>query len=236
MVSFSLASYKTPEFQSYAIIGGYNSSQIVGGADGLKVFKNYHNYMQNWALKAQGLHYDSEPLFTEPDAYPAIPDTGTSVVCIPKSVFAGLQAEWAKDIPDLDCATDAENCRVPRACSEVMKQVKTVGFQMNDFVFSMPPEAWLTDDSYGCQLDLGVNNMPGKFGEVYLLGDTFLRHFYSTYDFDNDEVGLGVDIHAAAGTKIHSAIQNTNERIRSKIMKRDESMLGLQKLNRKNRN
>jgi hypothetical protein len=29
-----------------------------------------------------------------------------------------------------------------------------------------------------------------------LIGDAFLRHFYSVYDFDKDQISLGVNIHS----------------------------------------
>jgi len=40
MVSFSITSKEMGE-GPYALFGGYNSSQIVGGGEGLKTFKNF---------------------------------------------------------------------------------------------------------------------------------------------------------------------------------------------------
>ena len=34
----------------YALFGGYNSTQIVNGHNGLKTFKNYPNRLETWAL------------------------------------------------------------------------------------------------------------------------------------------------------------------------------------------
>ena len=31
---------------------------------------------------------------------------------------------------------------------------------------------------------------------MFLIGDAFLKHFYSVYDFDKDQVSLGVNIHS----------------------------------------
>jgi len=31
---------------------------------------------------------------------------------------------------------------------------------------------------------------------IYILGDLFLQHFYTIYDFDKEEVGFGVNIHS----------------------------------------
>ena len=38
--------------------------------------------------------------------------------------------------------------------------------------------------------------MPGKNKDLFLIGDAFLRHFYSVYDFDRDQISLGVNIHS----------------------------------------
>jgi hypothetical protein len=42
------------------LFGGYNSSQIVNGADGLKTFKNYPTDYKTWALLGQGMKYDDD--------------------------------------------------------------------------------------------------------------------------------------------------------------------------------
>jgi len=50
MVSFSVTSKEMNE-TPYALFGGFNSSQIVGGAQGLKTFKNFPNWLGTWALE-----------------------------------------------------------------------------------------------------------------------------------------------------------------------------------------
>ena len=41
--------------------------------------------------------------------------------------------------------------------------------------------------------------------KMFLLGDTFLRGFFSVYDFENQMVQLGVNIHAKDYVKITAA-------------------------------
>lgn len=45
---------------------------------------------------------------------------------------------------------------------------------------------------------------PGVFGQftMFLLGDTFLRNFYSVYDFENQSVKLAVNKHAEGYVRI----------------------------------
>jgi len=79
MVSFSINSIEMSD-QPYALFGGYNSSQIVGGSKGLKKFKNFQNSLGTWALEGQGVTYGSKTLQLEGDdvSYPAVIDTGSS--------------------------------------------------------------------------------------------------------------------------------------------------------------
>ena len=35
------------------------------------------------------------------------------------------------------------------------------------------------------------------------MGDLFLKHFYSVYDFDNDRIGLGINTHSAKLVQIY---------------------------------
>merc|ERR1712124_146418 len=98
MVSFSITkeARESSKDRPYALFGGYNSSQIVGGSSGLKTFKNYPNWLGTWALKGEGLFYNDQVL-QEPnhgETYPAIIDTGSSQMSIPPDVFESLRDEW----------------------------------------------------------------------------------------------------------------------------------------------
>jgi hypothetical protein len=96
IVSFSVTSKEMGE-APYALFGGYNSSQIVDGSNGLKSFKNFPNWLGTWALEGQGMTYGSKPMQKagEDTSYPAIIDTGSSQLSIPPDVFEKIRAEWA---------------------------------------------------------------------------------------------------------------------------------------------
>ena len=100
MVSFSITSLKM-EDKPYALFGGYNSSQIVGGASGLKTFKNFENWLGTWALEGQGMYYGAQPLQVpgEDLSYPAIIDTGSTRLSIPPEQFAKVRSEWKRAVP-----------------------------------------------------------------------------------------------------------------------------------------
>lgn len=198
MVSFSVTSQDMGE-TPYALFGGYNSSQIVGGAAGLKTFKNYENWLGTWALEGQGMYYGATPMQKpgEDTAYPAIIDTGSSQLSIPPDVFEKIRMEWAKALPNLDCESDATFCHVPESCESISQKIKPVGFQMSDYVFEINPAQYLYKaNDNKCFFVIHKCRLPGKNKDLFLIGDAFLRHFYSVYDFDMDQISLGVNVHS----------------------------------------
>lgn len=198
MVSFSVTS-KDMADAPYALFGGYNSTQIVGGAAGLKTFKNFQNWLGTWALEGQGMYYGSKAMQT-PGAdmsYPAVIDTGSSQLSIPPDVFEHLRQEWAAVLPALDCVSDSTFCQVPESCASIAPKLKPVGFQFSDYVFELQPELYLYKASpTQCYFVVHKCRLPGKNANLFLVGDVFLRHFYSVYDFDKDQIGLGINTHS----------------------------------------
>ena len=68
---------------------------------------------------------------------------------------------------------------------------------MSDYVFEINPEQYLYKSDEGkCYFVIHKCRLPGKNANLFLIGDAFLRHFYSVYDFDKDQVSLGVNIHS----------------------------------------
>ena len=137
-------------------------------------------------------------------AYPAIIDTGSSQFSIPPAVFENLKKEWAAALPKLDCESDSTFCQVPESCESVAPKLKPIGFQFSDYVFEMKPELYLfVASSDICYFVVHECKLPGKNADLFLVGDVFLRHFYSVYDFDRDQVGLGINTHSEGKVLIY---------------------------------
>jgi len=133
----------------------------------------------------------------EDTAYPAIIDTGSSQLSIPPDVFEKIRAEWSKALPNLDCESDATFCHVPESCEAISQKIKPVGFQMSDYVFEINPAQYLYKaNDNKCFFVIHKCRLPGKNKDLFLIGDAFLRHFYSVYDFDMDQISLGVNVHS----------------------------------------
>ena len=47
--------------------------------------------------------------------------------------------------------------------------------------------------------------MSKRHAESFLIGDAFLKHYYSTYDIDNEEIGIGINIHSQGKVRMYQA-------------------------------
>lgn len=68
---------------------------------------------------------------------------------------------------------------------------------MSDYVFEINPDQYLLESTSKkhkkCYFIIKKCRLPGKNKNLFLVGDTFLKHFYSVYDFDKDTVSLGIN-------------------------------------------
>lgn len=200
-MSFSL-SQSDQNDQPYALFGGYNSTQIVGGESGIQTFKNnpgnYRSPIRSWALDTKDILYDRESMQykDQTKSFAAVIDTGSSFIAVPPEQYTVLEGKWNAQISNLDCKTDATFCQVRKSCAEVEKQVKPVGFQIGDTIFELSPKAYLHQGQGICQFAIAKNPLDELNNGNFLFGDLFLKHFYSIFDYDQELISLGINTHS----------------------------------------
>jgi hypothetical protein len=103
----------------FAIIGGIDENQIVGGIKGLKPFRNnpdIFSHIKAWALSGKGVFMGPTQV-GEKGTFPAVIDTGSTFIAVPPALFAALQKSWLVQVKDLDCQTDPNFCQSKEPCS-----------------------------------------------------------------------------------------------------------------------
>lgn len=100
-------------------------------------------------------------------------DTGTSLIAGPSRMVRRL----------------AEKLRVALDCSN-FDELPSLGFDMGNKIYRLAPSDYVERSSEGCILSLMALDIPPPRGPVFILGDVFLRKYYTVYDRERLRVGI----------------------------------------------
>jgi len=134
----------------------------------------------------------------------AVVDTGTSMMAIPFKDYNILTQMWQTQINNKDeFVCQMGLCIGGQKCSHFEPILSNISLVIENELFEIMPKGYLLN---GQDLDpdfidtciFGVMPLPSLVGsmKMYLLGDVFLRSFYSVFDFEQQSVKLGINIHA----------------------------------------
>ena len=106
----------------------------------------------------------------------AIVDTGTSLIAVPKDVSRAIH----KSMGGFPFINGLHVIRCNRA--------KDLTFNLGGKEYTLTGEQYVMPLLFGfCATAIAGMDLPGN---LWILGDTFLRQYYSVYDLDNNRVGL----------------------------------------------
>jgi len=106
-------------------------------------------------------------------------DTGTSQLAGPTEVINELSRR-------LNVKSDCSN----------FKSLPDLGFVMDDHVLNLKPTDYVDKSSEGCQVALMPLDVPPPNGPLFILGDPFLRKYYTAYDPVSSRVGFAAARHS----------------------------------------
>ncbi|XP_045672975.1 pepsin B [Phyllostomus hastatus] len=112
----------------------------------------------------------------------AIVDTGTFLLAVPQQYMGSfLQATGAQQAQNGDFVVD---------CSSV-QSLPTITFIISGAQFPLPPSAYVLNNNGYCRLGIEATYLPSPSGQpLWILGDVFLKEYYSVYDMANNRVGF----------------------------------------------
>jgi len=118
----------------------------------------------------------------------AIVDSGTSILTGPSDVVAEIAASFgAKEIIAGEYMVA---CNSPKLHDLV--------FTINGQKYTLAPEDYLIPDGEICILGLMGLDVPAPLGPLWILGDVFMRKYYTTFDNSNKRVGFALANHPPA--------------------------------------
>ncbi|NXY00403.1 PEPA protein, partial [Centropus bengalensis] len=107
----------------------------------------------------------------------AIVDTGTSLLAVPNSALNNILASLgASSNGQISC--------------EAISTLPTIYFNLNGNGFPVPPSAYVIQSNGYCSLAFEGLDIPTESGELWILGDVFIREYYVIFNRANNMVGL----------------------------------------------
>ncbi|NXG57006.1 PEPA protein, partial [Hemiprocne comata] len=107
----------------------------------------------------------------------AIVDTGTSLLVVPRRTLRQL-------LGSLGVSPSGEiSCEAARGLPDVI-------FQINGRVFPLSPRSYVIESNGNCALGFQGMDVPTESGELWILGDVFIREYYVIFNRATNMVGL----------------------------------------------
>lgn len=161
-------------------LGGVDDSKYTGEFTYVKNTK-YQSLLGYWLVESTGFKVGEQSLACTNKLIgcPMVVDTGTSIITVPPS-------EW-KTISGVigDVATDCSN----------VSSLPTLHFSFAGKDFSLEPEFYVlrgADVNGDDECQLGIQGMSIGLPKIWILGDPFLRKYYTVFDRDADRVGFAL--------------------------------------------
>lgn len=157
-----------------ATFGGVDKSKYLGSITWLPVRRKAY-----WEVKLDGVGLGDE--FAVLEGYGAAIDTGTSLIALPSDLAEILNSEigakksWSGQYI-VDCSSRAS--------------LPDLTFRFDGHNFTITPYDYTLEVGSSCISAFTPMDFPAPIGPLAIIGDAFLRKYYSIYDMGNNAVGL----------------------------------------------
>jgi hypothetical protein len=166
-------------------VGGDNASVVIFGGVDSRYYTGNFVYAPvetkgYWMIKVGGIYIGAKQVHKcAGDDCHSVVDTGTSIIVGPSYAVSDLLKAIGPVAPD---------------CSNLSK-LPTIAFEISGQMLDLPPSFYVIKDKTvnGTQCILGIEGSLAV-APMWILGDPFLRAYYSVFDRDQDRVGFAKSI------------------------------------------
>ena len=141
-----------------------------------------------WLLMLQSIHINSINQYnicTVQRPCAALIDTGTSFIGLPEMHYNQLVNNIIHDRPDCKLHDTQLYCTL-----NTYAYLPTISFIMNNVEFYLDPAQYMIGNV------LGIMSIQSKSPDIdwIILGDTFIKTYYTVFDMDNNRIGLATPL------------------------------------------
>nr|XP_006110349.2 pepsin A-like [Pelodiscus sinensis] len=167
---FSVYLSSNEEYGSFVMFGTIDSTYYNGSLNWIPLSAETY-----WQITMDSITIDGEIVACS-NSCQAIIDTGTSLLAGPST-----------GISNIEFYTGTSNGTV--SCSAI-SSLPDVVFTINGVEFPLPASAYILDYSGSCTSGFESTGVPTSSGELWILGDIFIRQYYIVFDRTYNQVAL----------------------------------------------
>ncbi|XP_054424725.1 gastricsin [Pteronotus mesoamericanus] len=175
--SFYLSNQQGSQNGGAVIFGGVDNSLYQGQIYWAPVTQELY-----WQIGIEEFLVDGQASGWCSQGCQAIVDTGTSLLTVPQQYLSALlQATGAQEDQYGPFLVNCNN----------IQNLPTFTFIINGVQFPLPPSSYILNNNGYCTVGVEPTYLPSQNGQpLWILGDVFLRSYYSVYDMGNNRVGF----------------------------------------------
>lgn len=166
--------YSEDGTDSEAVFGGVNKDHYTGKITTIPLRRKAY-----WEVDLDSIALGED--VAELENTGVILDTGTSLIALPSQLAEMLNAQIG--------AKKGYNGQYSVDCDK-RASLPDVTFTLSGHPFTLPATDYILEVSGSCISTFMGMDFPEPTGPLAILGDAFLRRYYSIYDLDNNTVGL----------------------------------------------
>ncbi|KAL1523153.1 hypothetical protein AB1Y20_018108 [Prymnesium parvum] len=176
--AFSLAKDPSAASGGELALGGVDTSKYVGDFTYTPItIKGY------WQFAVGGVSVGGASFAGE---IKAIADTGTSLLAIPTDQLTTLLTKFpAGAVKPLIKGEYTVDC-------SMLSQMPTISFNIAGKEFALSGSEYVLNVEGQCLLGIMGIDVPAPRGPLWILGDVFLRKYYTVFDYGNTQIGFAL--------------------------------------------
>ena len=187
-----------PEQQSSVTLGGVPDGAIDGKTTTLDLLQDQDSW---WTLELDDMAYGSSSIKASQTQY-AILDTGTSFLTISRTDYESFSAAVVA-VGGFDCA-GAYCYSQEHYCDRYQDDLEDLTLTLQGKNFTLRSYQYLVSgDGHVAPKCLVAVSYLSDYEGLYILGDTFLRSYVSTFNYTSEQVLLGASATAPTRLKPH---------------------------------
>uniref|UniRef100_A0A8C4LMH5 Pepsin A n=1 Tax=Equus asinus TaxID=9793 RepID=A0A8C4LMH5_EQUAS len=157
------------------MFGGIDSSYYSGSLNWVPVSEEAY-----WQITVDSITMNGESIACSGGCQ-AIVDTGTSLLAGPPSAIDNIQSYIG--------ASEDSSGEGAISCSSI-DSLPDIVFTINGVEFPLSPSAYILEEDGSCISGFEGMDLDTSSGELWILGDVFIRQYFTVFDRANNQIGL----------------------------------------------